>query len=169
MGFGNLTEFFFLGLFHNENVKAMCAVMFLLCYLAILCGNLVVLNTTRGSRLSEQPMYYFLSYLSFMDVCFTSIVAPKLIIDLFVKCNTISYNGSIAQMFYAQFFGASEIFILVAMAYDRYVAICQPLYYMITMSRQVCYILVIASAIGAFYTLTCTCIYYHQTSLLWHQ
>ncbi|XP_032758052.1 olfactory receptor 4P4-like [Rattus rattus] len=150
MGFGNLTEFIFLGLFHNENVKAMCAVLFLLCYLAILCGNLVVLITIRGSHLSEQPMYYFLSYLSFMDVCFTSTVAPKLIIDLFLQCNTISYNGCIAQLFYAHFFGATEVFILVAMAYDRYVAICKPLYYMITMNREVCYILVIASATGAF-------------------
>ena len=138
MGYGNLTEFNLLGLFHNEDVKAICAVLFLLCYLAILCGNLVVLLTIKGSQLSEQPMYFFLSYLSFMDVCFTSTVAPKFIIGLLVQCNTISYNGCIAQMFYAHFFGATEIFILVAMAYDRYVAICRPLYYMITMSRKVC-------------------------------
>lgn len=128
----------------------MCSVLFSFCYLAILFGNLVVLLTIRGSKLREYPMYFFLSYLSFMDVCFTSTVAPKLIIDLLVQCNTISYNGCIAQMFYAHFFGATEIFILVVMAYDRYVAICRPLYYMITMNRPVCYILVIVSVIGAF-------------------
>ncbi|NP_001000925.1 olfactory receptor Olr661 [Rattus norvegicus] len=150
MGYGNITEFILLGLFHDEDVKAICAVLFLLCYLAILCGNLIVLLTIKGSQLSEQPMYFFLSYLSFMDVCFTSTVAPKFIIGLLVQCNTISYNACIAQMFYAHFFGATEIFILVVMAYDRYVAICRPLYYMITMSRQVCYILVIGSVFGAF-------------------
>ncbi|XP_028713815.1 olfactory receptor 4P4-like [Peromyscus leucopus] len=150
MGYGNITEFILLGLFHNEEVKTMCSVLFSFCYLAILFGNLVVLLTIRGSNLREYPMYFFLSYLSFMDVCFTSTVAPKLIIDLLVQCNTISYNGCIAQMFYAHFFGATEIFILVVMAYDRYVAICRLLYYMITMNRPVCYILVIVSVIGAF-------------------
>ena len=150
MGHANLTEFILLGLFHNEDVKAMCSVLFLLCYLAILCGNLVVLLTIRGSQLSEHPMYFFLSYLSLTDVCFTSTVAPKLIIDLLVQCNAISYNGCIVQMFSAHFFGATEIFILVVMAYDRYVAICRPLYYMITMNRPVCYVLVIVSVIGAF-------------------
>ncbi|ERE71641.1 olfactory receptor 4P4 [Cricetulus griseus] len=150
MGYRNLTEFVLLGLFHNEDVKAMCSVLFLFCYLAILCGNLVVVLTIRCSHLSEHPMYFFLSYLSFMDVCFTSTVAPKLIIDFLVQCNTISYNGCIAQMFSAHFFGATEIFVLVVMAYDRYIAICRPLYYMITMNRPVCYILVTVSVIGAF-------------------
>ncbi|XP_005372316.1 olfactory receptor 4P4-like [Microtus ochrogaster] len=150
MGYVNVTEFILLGLFHNEDVKAMCSVLFLFCYLAILCGNLVVLLTIRGSQLSEHPMYFFLSYLSLMDVCFTSTVAPKLIIDLLVQCNAISYSGCIIQMFSAHFFGATEIFILVVMAYDCYVAICRPLYYMITMNRAVCYVLVIVSVIGAF-------------------
>ncbi|XP_008825888.1 olfactory receptor 4P4-like [Nannospalax galili] len=146
----NLTEFILLGLFRNEDAKAMCSVLFSLCYLAILSGNLVILLTIRGSDLSEQPMYFFLSYLSFMDVCFTSTVAPKLIIDFLAQQNIISYKGCMAQMFYAHFFGATEIFILVVMAYDRYVAICRPLHYMVTMNRQMCYILVVVSVMGAF-------------------
>ncbi|XP_012383760.2 olfactory receptor 4P4-like [Dasypus novemcinctus] len=150
MGHENITEFILLGLFSDEDVKAACFVLFLLCYLAILLGNLLVLLTIRGSHLSEQPMYFFLSYLSFMDICFTSAVAPKLIKDLLVQRKTISYNSCIAQMFYAHFFGATGIFILVSMAYDRYAAICRPLHYMIIMSRQVCYVLVMASLIGAF-------------------
>ncbi|KAM6158334.1 olfactory receptor 4P4-like [Rhynchocyon petersi] len=150
MGHENVTEFILLGLNSDESAKTSCFVLFLLCYLAIIVGNLLILLTILGSRLSEQPMYFFLSYLSFMDVCFTSTVAPKLIADLLAQQKTISYNDCIAQMFYAHFFGATEIFILVAMAYDRYVAICRPLYYMIIMRRQVCYVLVIASAIGAF-------------------
>ena len=79
MGHENVTEFILLELFTDENVKVACFVMFLLCYIAILSGNLLILLTIRGSHLSEQPMYFFLSYLSLMDVCFTSTVAPKLI------------------------------------------------------------------------------------------
>ncbi|XP_070343376.1 olfactory receptor 4P4-like [Equus asinus] len=148
MGHQNITEFILLGLFSDEDVKVACFVMFSFCYVAILSGNLLIL--LRWSRLSEQPMYFFLSYLSLMDVCFTSTVAPKLITDLLAQRKTISYNDCMSQMFYAHFFGATEIFILVAMAYDRYAAICRPLHYMVIMSRQVCYVLVMASIIGAF-------------------
>nr|XP_002708935.2 olfactory receptor 4P4-like [Oryctolagus cuniculus] len=146
----NITEFILLGLFPGENGKAAGSVLVSLCYLAILSGNLLILFTIRGSHLGEQPMYFFLSHLSFMDVCFTSTVAPKLIIDLLIQLNTISYNGCLTQMFCAHFFGATEIFILVAMAYDRYVAICRPLHYTVIMSRKVCCVLVMASITGAF-------------------
>ncbi|XP_070343475.1 olfactory receptor 4P4-like [Equus asinus] len=150
MGHENITEFILLGLFSDEAAKVACFVLFSLCYITILSGNLLILLTIRVSRLSEQPMYFFLSYLSLMDVCFTSAVAPKLITDLLAQQNAISYNGCMSQMFYAHFFGATEVFILVAMAYDRYAAICRPLHYMVIMSRQVCYVLVMASIIGAF-------------------
>ncbi|XP_058383630.1 olfactory receptor 4S2-like [Diceros bicornis minor] len=150
MGHDNVTEFILLGLFSDEDAKVACFVLFSLFYIAILSGNLLILLTIRGSRLSEQPVYFFLSYLSFMDICFTSTVAPKLITDLLAERSTISYNGCLSQMFYAHFFGATEIFILVAMAYDCYAAICRPLHYMVIMSRRVCYVLVTASIIGAF-------------------
>ncbi|XP_058383588.1 olfactory receptor 4P4-like [Diceros bicornis minor] len=150
MGHENVTEFILLGLFSDEDAKVACFVLFSLFYIAILSGNLLILLTIRGSCLSEQPMYFFLSYLSFMDICFTSTVAPKLITDLLAERSTISYNGCLSQMFYAHFFGATEIFILVTMAYDCYAAICRPLHYMVIMSRRVCYVLVTASIIGAF-------------------
>uniref|UniRef100_A0A8C3W5K8 Olfactory receptor n=1 Tax=Catagonus wagneri TaxID=51154 RepID=A0A8C3W5K8_9CETA len=150
MGHENVTEFILLGLFSDDKAKVACLVLFSLCYIAILSGNLLILLTIWGSRLSEQPMYFFLSYLSFMDVCFTSTVAPKLITDLLAQQQIISYSSCMAQMFSAHFFGATEIFILVAMAYDRYAAICRPLHYMVIMNSQVCYVLVMASALGAF-------------------
>ncbi|XP_057582813.1 olfactory receptor 4P4-like [Hippopotamus amphibius kiboko] len=150
MGHENITEFILLGLFSDENVKVACSVLFSLCYVAILSGNLLIFLTIRGSRLGEQPMYLFLNYLSFLDVCFTSTVAPKLITNLLAQQKTISYNSCLAQMFSAHFFGATEIFILVTMAYDHYVAICRPLHYMVIMNRQVCYVLVMVSAMGAF-------------------
>ncbi|XP_020830237.1 olfactory receptor 4P4-like [Phascolarctos cinereus] len=146
----NVTEFILLGLFNSQEVKEVSLIFFSLCYLVILMGNLFILTTIRFSQLNEQPMYFFLSYLSFMDVCFTSTVAPKLIVDLLAQRSTISYNNCMAQMFYAHFFGAAEIFILVAMAFDRYVAICKPLHYMVIMSRKVCRLIVLASCIGAF-------------------
>ncbi|XP_074214796.1 LOW QUALITY PROTEIN: olfactory receptor 4P4-like [Camelus bactrianus] len=150
MGNKNITKFILLGLFSDDNVKVTCCVLFSLCYIAMLSGNLLILLTIRGSRLREQPMYFFLSYLSFTDVCFTSTMAPKLITDLLAQQKTISYNSCMAQMFYAHFFGATEIFILVAMTYEHYTAICRPLQYMVIMKRQVCYGLVMASAVGPF-------------------
>ncbi|XP_001513775.2 olfactory receptor 4P4-like [Ornithorhynchus anatinus] len=146
----NITEFVFRGLFPNEEGRVTCFVLFLLCYLAILLGNLLILITIRNSHLSQQPMYIFLSSLSVMDLCFTSTVAPKMIADLLVERKTISYNSCMVQLFGAHFFGGAEIFILVAMAYDRYVAICKPLHYLIVMNRQTCRSLVLASFVGAF-------------------
>ncbi|XP_068947073.1 olfactory receptor 4P4-like [Petaurus breviceps papuanus] len=146
----NVTEFILLGLFNNQEVKELGFIFFSFCYLLILMGNLFILTTIKFSQLNEQPMYFFLSYLSFMDVCFTSTVAPKLMVDLLAQRTTISYNNCMAQMFYAHFFGATEIFVLVAMAFDRYVAICKPLHYMVIMSRKVCRLIVLASCIGAF-------------------
>ncbi|XP_004683593.1 PREDICTED: olfactory receptor 4P4-like [Condylura cristata] len=150
MGHENVTEFILLGLFSDVDAKVACFVFISLCYFAILSGNLVILITIRGSRLSEQPMYFFLSYLSLMDVCFTTTVGPKLISDLLAQRKAISFNNCMAQLFYSHFFGATEIFILVAMAYDRYAAICRPLHYMVIMSRQVCYALLMASFTAAF-------------------
>ncbi|XP_036748238.2 olfactory receptor 4P4-like [Manis pentadactyla] len=151
MGHENITEFILLGLSRDKDAEVACFVLFSLCYIAILSGNLLILFTIRGSRLREQPMYFFLSCLSFMDVCFTSTVAPKLITDSLAQRKTISYNSCMAQMFYAHFFGAVEIFILVAMAYDRYAAICRPLRYTAIMSTRVCYALVVASILAAFF------------------
>ncbi|EFB21431.1 hypothetical protein PANDA_022040, partial [Ailuropoda melanoleuca] len=150
MGHENITEFILLGLFRDEDAKVACFVVVSLCHIVTLSGNLFILLTIRSSCLRKQPMYFFLSYLSFMDVCFTSTVAPKLITDLLAQQKTISYNSCIAQMFFAHFFGATEMFILVSMAYDRYAAICRPLHYMVIMSRQVCYVLLMASILGAF-------------------
>ncbi|XP_038598240.1 olfactory receptor 4P4-like [Tachyglossus aculeatus] len=146
----NITEFVFGGLIPNQKGKVTCFMLFLLCYLAILLGNLLILITIRNSHLSQQPMYVFLSSLSTMDLFLTSTVAPKMIAGLLVERKTISYNSCMVQLFGAHFFSDAKIFILVAMAYDRYVAICKPLHYLMVMSRQTCHTLVLASFVGAF-------------------
>ncbi|KAM6159781.1 LOW QUALITY PROTEIN: olfactory receptor 4P4-like [Erethizon dorsatum] len=145
----NISEFILMGLSSDQNI-IFCFIFFLFCYLAILVGNLLILTSVHCSSLFNQPMYYFLSHLSSMDICYTSCVTPKLIGDLLVRRKTISYRNCMLQVFAMHFFGMTEIFILTVMAFDRYVAICKPLHYMIIMNRTRCNILmVVAWASGA--------------------
>ncbi|XP_037377294.1 olfactory receptor 4P4-like [Talpa occidentalis] len=144
----NISEFILLGLSDNKNIQIFCFVLFLFCYIALLAGNLLIFVSVRCSPLFDQPMYYFLIHLSSMDICYTSTVTPKLIGDLLVEKKTISYGSCMLQVFTMHFFGGVEIFILTSMAYDRYVAICKPLHYMIIMNRTRCNLLVLAAWVG---------------------
>ncbi|XP_061295624.1 olfactory receptor 4P4-like [Bos javanicus] len=146
----NITEFILLGLSQNKEIEILCFFLFLLCYIAILIGNLLVTISIASSQLMKQPMYFFLSYLSLADLCYTSTVTPKLITDLLAAKKTISYNGCMTQLFTMHLFGGIEVFILTGMAYDRYVAICKPLHYTLIMTRQKCGAMIAASCAGAF-------------------
>ncbi|CAO2596802.1 Olfactory receptor 4C16 [Lemmus lemmus] len=94
-------------------------------------------------------MYYFLFYLSLSDTCFSTTVAPRTIVDSLMKEASISFSECIIQVFTFHLFGSLEIFILILMAVDRYVAICKPLHYMTIMSRQVCGMLVSIVCVGS--------------------
>ncbi|XP_006877640.1 PREDICTED: olfactory receptor 4P4-like [Chrysochloris asiatica] len=144
----NISEFILLGLSHDPNIQLFCFVLFLFCYISLLVGNLLILISIRCSSLFHQPMYYFLSHLSSMDILYTSSVTPKLIDDLLVKTKSISFGNCILQVFSMHFFGSIEIFILTAMAYDRDVAICKPLHYMIIMNKKKCGLIVLAAWAG---------------------
>ncbi|XP_055993906.1 olfactory receptor 4P4-like [Sorex fumeus] len=144
----NVSEFILLGLSYDQNIEMFCFVFFLVCYAALLAGNLLIILSIRNSSLLYQPMYYFLLHLSSMDICFTSTVTPKLIADLLVERKTISYSSCMLQVFTMHFFGMIEVLILTVMAYDRYVAICKPLHYMLIMSRTRCNLLVLATWAG---------------------
>ncbi|XP_007526437.1 olfactory receptor 4P4-like [Erinaceus europaeus] len=144
----NISEFILLGLSYDKNIQMFCFLLFLFCYVALLVGNVVILISIRCSPLLDQPMYYFLSHLSSMDICYTSSVTPKLIGDLLVERKTISYGSCMFQVFAMHFFGSIEVFILTAMAFDRYVAICKPLHYMVIMNRTKCNLLVLATWAG---------------------
>ncbi|XP_007954891.1 olfactory receptor 4P4-like, partial [Orycteropus afer afer] len=146
----NITEFILLGLSQQREVEILCFLLFLLCYIAILAGNLLIMISITCSELINQPMYFFLSFLSLSDLCYTTTVTPKLIIDLLAEKKTISYNCCMTQLFTMHFFGGIEVFILTGMAYDRYVAICKPLHYTVIMSRQRCEALIAASCAGGF-------------------
>ena len=138
----NVTEFIFLGLFSNQLVQKVCFVMFLLLYTAIVLGNFLIVLTVMSSRSLGSPMYFFLSYLSFVEICYASTTAPKLISDLLAERKAIPLWGCMSQVFFIHLFGGTEIFLLTVMAYDRYVAICKPLNYTTIMNRQVCALLV---------------------------
>nr|XP_044606110.1 olfactory receptor 4P4-like [Equus asinus] len=144
----NISEFILLGLSCNQNIQIFCFVFFLLGYVAILVGNLLILTSIRHSALFHQPMYYFLSHLSFMDICYTSCVTPKLIRDLPLGRKSISYSNCMLQIFSIHFFGIIEVFILTVMAFDHCVAICKPLHYMIITNRTRCNLLVLAAWTG---------------------
>nr|XP_006214186.1 olfactory receptor 4P4-like [Vicugna pacos] len=146
----NVTEFILLGLSQNKKIKNVCFLLFLLCYIAIWMGNFLIMVSITCSQLNDQPMYFFLNSLALSDLCYTSTVTPKLVTDLLAESNVISYTGCMTQLFAMHFFGGIEVLILTGMAYDRYVAICQPLHYAVVMSRQRCYAVVIACCAGAF-------------------
>ncbi|XP_006902392.1 PREDICTED: olfactory receptor 4P4-like [Elephantulus edwardii] len=146
----NVTVFILLGLSQNKNIEIVCFILFLFCYIAIWMGNLLIIISITCSQLNDQPMYFFLNYLSLSDLCYTSTVTPKLMTDLLAEKKTISYNNCMAQLFIMHFLGGIEIFILAGMAYDRYVAICKPLHYPVIMNRRKCNTIVIACCTGGF-------------------
>ncbi|XP_050191193.1 olfactory receptor 4S2-like [Myiozetetes cayanensis] len=146
----NVTEFILHGLTQDRTVAKVCFLLFLLFYITTIFGNLLIIMTIRTSDLLNSPMYFFLSYLSFVDISYSTISAPKLIHDLLVEDRTISFAGCMAQLFCTHFFGCTEVFLLVVMAYDRCVAICKPLHYASIVSPRVCRCLVAASGLGGF-------------------
>ncbi|XP_075404448.1 olfactory receptor 4X2-like [Tenrec ecaudatus] len=146
----NVTEFIFLGLSPNRDMQRACFVLFLLLYTAIVLGNFLIVLTVMTSSKLASPMYFFLSYLSFVEICYSSTTAPKLISDLLAERKAISRWGCMTQLFFIHFFGGTEIFLLTVMAYDRYVAICKPLNYTSIMNRQLCAVLVGTAWVGGF-------------------
>ncbi|XP_028641433.1 olfactory receptor 4C16-like [Grammomys surdaster] len=145
----NVTEFILLGLTQDPFRKKILFVVFLLFYMGTLLGNLLIIVTIKTSQALGSPMYFFLFYLSLSDTCFSTTIAPRTIVDSLLKEASISFTECIIQVFTFHFFGCLEIFILILMAVDRYVAICKPLHYMTIMSRRVCGMLVAIAWVGS--------------------
>ncbi|XP_077323678.1 olfactory receptor 1G1-like [Lithobates pipiens] len=113
-------------------------VLFLLIYLMTLIINLLIFFLVLTDYHLHNPMYFFLGNLAFLDMCYSSVTAPRMLFDLVTKSRSISIPACIAQVFFYICFASSEVFLLSAMSYDRYIAICHPLHYKIMMSWRVC-------------------------------
>ncbi|XP_051006288.1 olfactory receptor 4A5-like [Acomys russatus] len=146
----NVTEFILLGLTQDPAGQKALFVMFLLIYIVTIGGNLLIVGTVIASPSLGSPMYFFLAFLSLMDAVYSTAILPKLLKDLVSDKKTISFTACLVQLFVEHLFGGAEVFILVVMAYDRYVAICKPLHYLTVMNRQVCILLLVVSWAGGF-------------------
>ncbi|XP_069075160.1 olfactory receptor 1468-like [Pleurodeles waltl] len=136
------TEFIMLGLSDLPEHQTLLMVVFLTVYLSNIVGNTMIISLTRLDTNLHTPMYFFLGNLSFVDVCFTSSIVPPMLKNMVSLKKTISFHACIAQLFFFLCFACTECILLAAMAFDRYVAICNPLHYMMLMSRKVCIFLV---------------------------
>uniref|UniRef100_A0A5F4WJB5 Olfactory receptor n=2 Tax=Callithrix jacchus TaxID=9483 RepID=A0A5F4WJB5_CALJA len=138
-----VTEFILMGITDNPGLQAPLFGLFLIIYLATVMGNLgMVILTYLDSKL-QTPMYFFLRHLSVTDLGYSTVIAPKMLVNFIVNKNIISYNWCATQLAFFEIFIITELFILSAMAYDRYVAICKPLLYVIIMAEKVCWVLVL--------------------------
>ncbi|XP_057551326.1 olfactory receptor 4C16-like [Hippopotamus amphibius kiboko] len=145
----NVTDFVLLGLTQDPVGKKIVFVTFLMFYLGTLLGNFLIITAIKMSQALGSPMYVFLFHLSVSDTCFSTCIAPRMIADALLKKATISFNECIVQVFSFHFFGCLEIFLLILMAADRYVAICKPLRYTTIMSHRVCGVLVAVAWVGS--------------------
>ncbi|XP_070282409.1 olfactory receptor 5T2-like [Myotis yumanensis] len=143
-----VTMFVLKGFTNNLELQIILFFLFLAIYLFTLVGNLGLLALVIGDSRLHNPMYYFLSVLSSVDACFSSVITPNMLVDFLSKNKVISFLGCATQMFLAVTFGTTECFLLAAMAYDRYVAIYDPLLYSVSMSPRVYVSLIIASYVG---------------------
>ncbi|XP_051829891.1 olfactory receptor 1509 [Antechinus flavipes] len=143
-----VAEFVFLGLTDNWMLEMLFLVSFSITYVLTLFGNLLIVVTIIFTPRLHTPMYFFLSNLSFIDICHSSVTVPKMLEGFLLERKTISFDACIAQLFFLHLFACAEIFLLTIMAYDRYVAICTPLHYSTVMNMKVCVQLVFALWLG---------------------
>ncbi|XP_072457318.1 olfactory receptor 1f45-like [Notamacropus eugenii] len=137
-----VSEFILLGLSDQPEQERILFFLFLFMYLISGLGNLLIIWAIISDSRLHTPMYFFLSNLSLVDICFTSTTIPKMLNNYISKKRMISYSGCLAQVFFFMWFTGMDIFLLTTMAYDRYVAICAPLHYNIVMTPKVCALLV---------------------------
>ncbi|XP_011382900.2 LOW QUALITY PROTEIN: olfactory receptor 8K3-like [Pteropus vampyrus] len=140
-----LKEFILMGITDHPELQAPFFGVFLVIYAVSVVGNLGLIILTKVDSRLQTPMYFFLTHLAFTDLGYSTAVGPKMLVNFLVDQHTISYNWCATQLTFFCMFIASEIILLSAMAYDRYVAICNPLLYTVIMSQRLCQLLVAIS------------------------
>ncbi|PNJ28852.1 OR7A10 isoform 2 [Pongo abelii] len=140
-----ILEFLLLGISEEPELQPFLFGLFLSMYLVAVLGNLLIILATISDSHLHTPMYFFLSNLSFVDICFVSTIVPKMLVNIQTHNKVITFAGCITQMCFFLLFVGMDNFLLTVMAYDRFVAICHPLHYMVIMNPQLCGLLVLAS------------------------
>ncbi|XP_003920198.1 olfactory receptor 10Q1 [Saimiri boliviensis] len=141
------TEFVFHVFTTVPEFQVLLFLLFLLLYLMILCGNTAIICVVCTHSALRTPMYFFLANLSFLEICYTTVVVPLMLSNIFGAQKPISLAGCGTQMFFFVTLGSTDCFLLAIMAYDRYVAICHPLHYTLTMTCQLC-VQMLGGAVG---------------------
>ncbi|XP_052504623.1 olfactory receptor 1L8-like [Budorcas taxicolor] len=139
-----VTEFILLGLSSRPEDQKPLFSLFLIMYLVTITGNLLIILAICSDPQLHTPMYFFLSVLSFTDICFTTTIVPRMLVN-FLSHKTISYAGCLTQMYFIYALGNTDSCLLAVMAFDRYVAICDPFHYVTTMSHRRCVLMVAIS------------------------
>ncbi|XP_008849078.1 olfactory receptor 6C2 [Nannospalax galili] len=139
-----ITTFILLGLTDDPQLQVLLFIFLFFTYMLSVTGNLTIIILTLVNSHLKTPMYFFLRNFSFLEVSFTTVCIPRFLYSISSGDNTITYNACASQIFFVILFGATEFFLLAAMSYDRYVAICKPLHYMTIMSHKVCTLLVLS-------------------------
>uniref|UniRef100_A0A8C3WE03 Olfactory receptor n=1 Tax=Catagonus wagneri TaxID=51154 RepID=A0A8C3WE03_9CETA len=153
---GNHTRvivFILAGLTEDPQMKVVLFIFLLLTYLLSITGNLIIITLTLVDPHLKTPMYFFLRNFSFLEISYTTTCIPKLLVIMATGDKTISYNSCVTQVFFAFLLGASEFYLLAAMSYDRYVAICKPLHYTTIMNSKICIQLVLSCWFAGFFVI----------------
>ncbi|XP_074231999.1 olfactory receptor 2AP1-like [Camelus bactrianus] len=145
-----MTEFILLGLTDIPEIQSIIFILLFFTYLLSILGNLTIITLTLLDSHLQTPMYFFLRNFSFLEIFFTTTFTPRLLFSISTGNKSISFAGCFTQYFFAIFLGATEFYLLAAMSYDRYVAICKPLHYTTITSNRVCIQLVLCSCLAGF-------------------
>ncbi|XP_016041505.1 olfactory receptor 9S13-like [Erinaceus europaeus] len=143
--YSEVTEFILLGFRTHPKLQVLLFLVFLLIYMVTLTGNISMIIVIKMDSRLHTPMYFFLRNLSYLDLCYSTVIAPKTLANFLSNEKKISYNGCATQFFFFALFVTTEGFLLAVMAYDRFSAICSPLLYPVHMSPKVCVRLVTGS------------------------
>nr|XP_020009603.1 olfactory receptor 7G2-like [Castor canadensis] len=140
-----VSEFFLLGLTDNPELQPFLFCLFLSIYLVTILGNLLIILAISSHSCLHTTMYFFLSNLSFTDICVSTITVPKMLVNIWMEYKPTSYIHCFIQIYFFLVFVGMENFLLVSMAYDCYVAFCQPLRYTVIMNPRFCVVLILCA------------------------